>query len=61
MAEIEIRMLEEECIDRRIGTENQLIDEIIEWIRQVNQEKQKINWRYTKRDAYRKLSKYYVS
>lgn len=61
MAEIEISMLEEECIGRRIGTENQLIDEINEWVRQVNQEKRKINWGYTKRDAYRRLSKHYVS
>jgi hypothetical protein len=61
MAEIEISMLEEECIGRRIGTENQLIDETNEWVRQVNQEKRKINWGYTKRDAYKKLSKHYVS
>jgi len=61
MAEIEISMLEEECIGRRIGAENQLIDETNEWVRQVNQEKRKINWGYTKRDAYRKLSKHYVS
>jgi hypothetical protein len=61
MAEIEISMLEEKCIGRRIGTENQLVDEINEWIRQVNQERRKINWEYTTRDAYRKLSKHYVS
>jgi len=47
MAEIEISMLEEECIGRRIGTENLLIDEINEWVKQVNQEKRKINWQYT--------------
>ena len=61
MAEIEISMLEEECIGRRIGTEKQLIDETNEWVKQVNQEKRKINWKYTKRDSYRKLSKHYVS
>lgn len=61
MAEIEISMLEEECIGRRIGNETQLIDEIHEWVKQVNQEKRKINWAYTKRDAYDRLSKHYVS
>ncbi|MBL7113169.1 MAG: transposase [Bacteroidales bacterium] len=61
MAEIEISMLEEECIGRRIGTETQLVDEIHEWVKQVNQEKRKINWAYTKRDAYDRLSKHYVS
>lgn len=61
MAEIEISMLEEECIGRRIGTEKQLIDEIDEWTNQVNHEKRKINWKYTKWDAYKKLAKHYVS
>jgi hypothetical protein len=61
MAEIEISMLEEECIGRRVGSEFQLIDETNEWIKQVNQEQRKINWGYSKRDAYRKLSKHYVS
>jgi len=61
MAEIEISMLEEECIGRRIGTENLLIGETSEWLKQVNQEKRKINWQYTKKDAYKKLSKHYVS
>lgn len=61
MAEIEISMLEEECIGRRIADENLLIGETNEWLKQVNQEKRKINWQYTKRDAYKKLSKHYVS
>lgn len=61
MAEIEISMLEQECIGRRIGNETQLIDEINAWTSQVNQEKRKINWKYTKREAYKKLSKHYVS
>lgn len=61
MAEIEISMLEQECIGRRIGTERQLKSEINEWVKQINQEKRKINWKYTKRDAFRKLSKHYVS
>ena len=61
MAEIEISMLEEECIGRRIGAESLLIEETSEWVKQVNQEKRKINWQYTKRDAYKKLSRHYVS
>lgn len=61
MAEIEISMLEAECIGRRIGSEYQLIDETSEWIRQANYEQRTINWTYTKRDAFRKLSKHYVS
>jgi hypothetical protein len=60
MAEIEISMLEEECIDRRIGTEKELVGEINAWLCQVNQEKREIKWKYTRRDAYEKLSKHYV-
>ena len=62
MAEIAaISMLEKECIDRRIGTEKELIEETNQWLLLVDKEKRKINWRYTKRDAYKKLSKHYVA
>lgn len=61
MAEIEISMLEEQCIDRRIGTEKELTEQIDAWVNQANFEKRKIHWKYTKRDAYKNLSKHYVS
>lgn len=61
MAEIEINMLEDECIGRRIGTESELIEEINSWLDIVNQEKRKINWRFTKKDAFKKLSKHYIA
>lgn len=60
MAEIEINLLETECIGKRIGSEATLTDEINAWLYKANQQKRKINWSFTKRDAYRKLSHHYV-
>lgn len=61
MAEIEINMLEEECIGRRISSEKELKNEIAAWEQRVNQQKRKINWSFTKRDAYKKLNEHYVA
>lgn len=61
MAEIEINMLEEECIGRRIPTEKELKSEIKAWELRANVQKRKINWSFTKRDAYKKLNKHYVA
>lgn len=61
MAEIEINIMGRECLARRIGHEDFLNNEINNWLQQRNKEKKKINWSFTKKDADRKLSKYYVS
>lgn len=61
MAEIEINMLEEECIGRKIPTEKELKNEIKAWELRANTRKKKINWSFTKRDAYKKLNKHYVA
>lgn len=61
MAEIEINIMNRECLARRIGQEDVLRNEINNWLLQRNKEKKKINWSFTKKDADRKLSKYYVA
>ena len=61
MAEIEINILEEECLNRRIGNANFLKSEVKEWTKLKNKENKKIKWEFTKRDAYRKLSHHFVS
>ena len=61
MAEIEINVLEHQCLNRRIGTENELKLEVGKWQKRRNKEKAKINWGFTKRDAYSKMCKYYIS
>lgn len=61
MAEIEINMMDRECLARRIGDPDVLQREIACWSKQRNKENKKINWSFTKRHADKKLSKYYVA
>lgn len=61
MAEIEINMMDKECLDRRIGRKEILKDEIASWAKQRNKERKKIIWTFTKKKADKKLSKYYVA
>jgi len=61
MAEIEINMLEVECIGRRIASDKILKEEISAWQKNANEQKRKINWSFTKRDAFKKLSHHYVA
>lgn len=61
MAEIEINMMDRECLARRIGDAPILEREITYWSQQRNKEKKKIQWSFTRKDADKKLSKYYVA
>jgi hypothetical protein len=61
MAEIEINMMDVECLDRNIESKAKLEKELKAWCTQKNQEKKKINWLFTRTKADEKLSKYYVS
>lgn len=61
MAEIEINLLDKECLDRNIPYRIDLEKEVQSWCDQSNAEKRKIKWRFTKYKADKKLSKYYVS
>jgi hypothetical protein len=61
MAEIEINMMDRECLSRRIGQADVLESEINHWSKERNRIKKKIKWSFTKQDADRKLSKHYVA
>jgi hypothetical protein len=61
MAEIEINMMDRECLNRRIGAGDLLEREIKCWTSQRNNESRKIHWSFTKKQADTKLSKYYVA
>ena len=61
MAEIEINLMDHECLDRNIGSRIKLEKEIKAWCYKNNVENRKIIWRFTKYKADKKLSKYYVS
>jgi hypothetical protein len=59
-AEIEINVMDIECTDRRIGDMETLVREVATWTRKRNDQKKKINWKFTRERADKKLSKYYV-
>lgn len=61
MAEIEINCMDRQCIGGKIGDKKEVASKIKAWAGQRNQENKKIDWRFTKQDADRKMSKYYVA
>jgi hypothetical protein len=61
MAEIEIGILDKQCLNRRIATEAELNREVQAWQMRRNQQRKTIDWTFTRQDADRKLKKYYVA
>lgn len=61
MAEIEIHLMDQECLDRNIGSKIEMEKELQAWSKRNNAQKRKIFWSFTKYKAEKKLSKYYVS
>jgi DDE superfamily endonuclease len=61
MAEIEIGILDRQCIGRRIGEEARLRSEVLAWEQQRNQARRRIEWKFTRQDADQKLSRHYVT
>ena len=59
-AEIEISVIDIECTSRRIGDRETLTREVAAWTRRRNRQKKKIDWKFTKEKADKKLSKHYV-
>lgn len=60
VAEIEINAMDAQCIGTRIRDKETLTKEVAAWQRKRNKLRQKINWRFTRKDADKKLSKHYV-
>ena len=61
MAEIEIGVLERQCLDRRLPDESTLIREVKAWQKHRNAQRRTIEWTFTRQDADRKMGKHYVS
>jgi len=61
MAEIEINLLDHECLNRNIGDRYELEKQVAVWCAENNSVKRKINWSFTRYKADKKLSNYYVS
>jgi hypothetical protein len=60
MAEIEIGVLSRQCLDRRIPDSIELQSEVAAWQAERNAQRRTIEWKFTRQDADRKLSRHYV-
>ena len=61
MAEIELSVLNRQCLDRRIPDMDSLKQEIKAWEESRNEKSNSVNWRFTTADARIKLKKLYPS
>ena len=61
MAEIEIGILDRQCLDRRLPDRAILAAEVNAWQSRRNTEKRGIEWRFTRQDADEKMARHYVS
>ena len=61
MSEIEIGIMNRQCLDRRIDTIAQMREETGAWAKSRNRTKAKIHWTFTIAAARRKLKKLYPS
>ncbi len=61
MAEIELSVLNRQCLKRRIPNQDTLKLEIAAWEEERNQKSDSVNWRFTTADARIKLKRLYPS
>jgi hypothetical protein len=61
MAEIELHVLNGQCLNRHIALLNKVKEEVEAWQKNRNNEVCKINWQFTTKDARIKLKKLYPS
>lgn len=61
MAEIELNVLNKQCLNRRIENVNEVRSEVREWQNHRNTKNAKINWQFTAENARIKLHKLYPS
>lgn len=61
MAEIELHVLNGQCLNRHIPTMEKIIAEVNAWQNQRNNKNTKINWRFTNKKARIKLKRLYPS
>ena len=60
MAEIEIGILDRQCLDRRLPSRDILVAEVDAWQRRRNADKRGIAWSFTRQDADGKMARHYV-
>jgi DDE superfamily endonuclease len=59
MAEIELSVLQRDCLDRHIATQDELVKQVKAWQESRNKKAVKANWQFTNQDARIKLKKLY--
>ena len=61
MAEIEIGILDRQCLDRHLPDRATITAEVAAWQARRNAEHRSIEWSFTRQDADRKMGLHYVS
>lgn len=61
MAEIELHVLNGQCLNRHISTIEKINEEVDAWQTNKNNKNRKINWQFTNKEARVKLKKLYPS
>lgn len=61
MAEIEIGILDRQCLDRRLPDRATLAAQVDAWQLRRNAEQRGIEWGFTRQDADEKMARHYVS
>ncbi|KAM3114666.1 transposase [Phormidesmis sp. 146-33] len=61
MAEIEIGILDKQCLKGRLASAEQLTTAVGAWQKRRNQQRKTINWSFTRQDADKKLGKHHVA
>jgi hypothetical protein len=59
MAELEIGILNRQCLDRRIPDIETVRKEVGTWVRERNRESRTVNWQFPTQDARIKLRRLY--
>ena len=59
MAEIELRVLNGQCLDRRLGSVRRVKQETFAWETERNADQATVHWRFTTADARIKLKRLY--
>lgn len=61
MAEIEINIMDRQCTGGRIESKERLASDVMIWSKERNDKQCNIEWKFTRQDADKKLSKHYVA
>jgi transposase len=61
MAEIEIGILDRQCLNRRLPDRDMIVAEVDAWQQRRNTDQRGIIWSFTRQDADDKMSQHYVS